>query len=94
MADPKHLPYEEEAHVITDIMNFIFEKLPHSYIVQFAELFDLRGIHLGIPCDPLPPETIDLPLANVGSDARQNEQQATAQIGFEGGGWLTTNAVP
>ena len=30
MADPKHLPYEEEAHVITDIMNFIFEKLPHS----------------------------------------------------------------
>lgn len=30
MAEKEHLPYEEEAHVLTDIMNFIFERLPHA----------------------------------------------------------------
>lgn len=40
MADrPKHLPYEEEAKVLQDIIDFFIDKLPHA-IEETAEQID------------------------------------------------------
>jgi hypothetical protein len=39
MTEQQHLPYEEEAQLFTDIVNFFTDRLPHA-IGETAELLD------------------------------------------------------
>jgi hypothetical protein len=39
MTEQQHLPYEEEAQLFTDIINFFTDRLPHA-VGETAELLD------------------------------------------------------
>lgn len=40
---PEHIPYEEEAQLMLDVVNFFVQKLPHA-LEMTAEHFDEAGL--------------------------------------------------
>ena len=45
MNDPTHLPYEEEAKLFTDIIQFFTDKLPHA-VGDAAEILDEAALSM------------------------------------------------